>query len=331
MLYRIRADFQLAIITLFCALAVFGILSFAVYRFLTGDVITGVVDTALALCISAAVVYAWRSGDTRRTGFFLVVILTVGPIASAVLLGVVGLFWMYVALLANSFLVGRGLATLFAVVALVILAVHGKAFETTPQMISFLVTASLVSLFASIFAARVEGQRLQLEALAMSDPLTGVGNRRAMEQELRIAVDTHKRSRAAFGLVMLDLDHFKRVNDQYGHDAGDVVLIAFADLIRKSTRKVDRLFRFGGEEFVLLLPATDVAGLQWVTANLCSKIAAQLRCPAGTVTSSLGAAALKPDEDWPSWLARADAALYRAKENGRNCAVVDGVEAAVTM
>jgi len=331
MLYRMRADFQLTIITLFGACAVFGILPFAVYRFLTGNAIAGVVETAIALCISAAVVYAWRSGDTRRTGFFLVVINTAGTIAAAAILGQAGLLWMYVVLLSNFFLVDRRLAAIATALALVILAVHGKAFESTLQMISFLVTASLVSLFAFIFSARTESQRLQLEALATRDPLTGVDNRRAMEQELRIAVDTHKRSRAAFGLVMLDLDHFKRVNDQYGHDAGDVVLIAFADLIRKSTRKVDRLFRFGGEEFVLLLPATDVAGLQWVTANLCSKIAAHLRCPAGTVTSSLGAAALKPDEDWPSWLARADAALYRAKENGRNCAVVDGVEAAVTM
>ena len=328
MLYRLRADFQLTIITLFGACAVFGILPFAVYRFLTGQFIAGIVDTAIALCISAAVAYAWRSGDTRRSGLFLVVINTIGTIAAAAILGVAGLFWIYATLLANFFLVGRGLAAIVTAVALLVLAVHGKSFETTSQMVSFLVTASLVSLFAFIFAARTESQRLQLEALATRDPLTGVDNRRAMEQELRIAVEIYKRSQEAFGLIMLDLDHFKRVNDQHGHDAGDRVLIAFVDLILKSTRKVDRLFRFGGEEFVLLLPGTDVAGLQQVTANLRGKIATELCGPAGPVTGSLGAAALRPDEDWRSWLARADAALYRAKEAGRDCVVVDGVEAA---
>lgn len=326
MLHRLRTDFQLTIITLFGGCAVFGILPFAVYRFLTGNAIAGIVETAIALCISAAVVYAWRSGDTRRTGLFLVVINTAGTIAAATILGQAGLLWMYVVLLANFFLVDRRLAAIATALALAILAVHGKAFESTLQMISFLVTASLVSLFAFIFAARSESQRLQLESLATRDFLTGIDNRQAMERELRIAVETHKRSRTRFGLVMLDLDHFKRVNDQYGHEAGDRVLIAFAELIQKSTRKVDRLFRFGGEEFVLLLPGTDVVDLQWITAKLLGKIAAELRGPAGPVTGSLGAAALGPDEEWPSWLARADAALYRAKENGRNRAVVDGVE-----
>jgi len=129
-----------------------------------------------------------------------------------------------------------------------------------------------------------------------------------------------------YGLVMLDLDHFKRVNDQHGHDAGDRVLIAFADLIHRSTRKVDRLFRFGGEEFVLLLPGTDVVGLERAIANLQSRIAEELRGPAGPVTASLGAGVLRPDEDWTSWLARADVALFRAKADGRNRAVVDSAQ-----
>lgn len=327
MLYRLRTDFQLTIITLFGACTVFLILPFAAYRFLIGATIVGILDTTIALCIFAAVVYAWRSGDTRRSGLFLVVINTVGTTAIAAILGAAGLFWMYTTLLANFFLVSRGVAVAFTAVSLLALALYGKPFETTSQMISFLITASLVSLFAFIFAARAESQRLQLETLATRDPLTGVDNRRAMERELQIAVETNKRGKVGFGLVMLDLDHFKRVNDQFGHDAGDRVLIAFAEMIRQSTRKVDRLFRFGGEEFVLLLPGADVVGLQRITANLRSKIVAELRGPAGLVTCSLGAAALRPDEDWPSWLARADAALYRAKDGGRDCAIVDGVEA----
>ena len=326
MLYRLRTDFQLTIITLFGACTVFLILPFAIYRFVIGQILIGVLDTTIVLSISAAVVYAWRSGDTRKSGFFLVLINTVGTTTVAAILGVPGLFWMYTTLLSNFFLIDRRLAALFSALALLVLAVHGKSFETTSQMLSFLITAALVSLFAFIFAARTESQRLQLEVLATRDPLTGVDNRRAMGRELQMAVETHRRNQTAFGLVMLDLDHFKRVNDQYGHDAGDRVLIVFADLLQKSTRKVDRLFRFGGEEFVLLLPGTDVAGLQIVTANLLGRIAEELRGPAGPVTSSLGAATLRPDEDWPHWLARADAALYRAKEGGRNRAVIDGVD-----
>ena len=326
MLHRLRSDFHLTIITLFGGCAVFGILPFAIYRFISGNVIAGAVDAFLVLSISTAVVYAWRTGDTKRPGIFLSVVNTSGAMLVAAILGVPGLLWMYATLLANFFIVSRGLATILSAAALAILALHGKAFESRPQMVSFLATAALVSLFASIFAYRTETQRLQLELLATHDPLTGLHNRRAMEQELQIAIEVHKRDSMSFGLVMLDLDHFKRVNDQYGHNAGDRVLVAFADLIRQFTRKVDRIFRFGGEEFVLLLPSVEIAGLRAVTANLRRNIAAELRGPGGPVTISLGAAALNVNEDWHSWLKRADAALYRAKESGRDRAVVDGIE-----
>ena len=324
MLYRLRTDFQLTIITMFGGCAVFGILPFAVYRFLSGNPIAGVVDTFLVLSISGAVVYAWRTGDTKRPGIFLATVNTSGSVLVAAILGVPGLLWMYTTLLANFFIVSRRLATILTAASLAILALHGKAFQSRSQMVSFLATASLVSLFAFIFAYRTETQRLQLEALATHDPLTGLHNRRAMEQELQIAIEVHKRNHVSFGLVMLDLDHFKRVNDQYGHDAGDRVLVAFADLIRKFTRKVDRVFRFGGEEFILLLPSVEILGLQTATANLRGNIAAELRGPGGPVTISLGAAVLNENEDWHSWLHRADSALYRAKESGRDRVVVDG-------
>ena len=118
MLYRLRTDFQLTIITLFGACTVFLILPFAIYRFVIGQILIGVLDATIVLSISAAVVHAWRSGDTRKSGFFLVFINTVGTTVVATILGVHGLFWMYTTLLANFFLVDRRLAALFSAVAL---------------------------------------------------------------------------------------------------------------------------------------------------------------------------------------------------------------------
>lgn len=326
MLYRLRTDFQLTIITLFGSFSALALLPFAIYRFLIGELAIGFIDAFLVLGITATVIYAWRSGNTRGPGLFMVLIDTTGAIAGVMINGEIGRNWMVAALLANFFLIDRRLAFLVSALALLVLAIHGKSFATMPQMLSFIITATLVSLFAFIFAARTETQRLQLEVLATRDPLTGVDNRRAMERELQMAVEAHKRNQTAFGLVMLDLDHFKLVNDKYGHDAGDRVLVAFADLLQKSTRKIDRLYRFGGEEFVLLLPGTEVAGLHIMTAKLLGKIAAELRGPAGPVTSSIGAATLRPDEDWHDWLARADAAMYRAKKGGRNRVDIDSVD-----
>ena len=321
MLYRLRTDFQLTIITLFAACATLGLVPFVVYRLVNEQFVVGAIDASIVASILAATLYAWRTGDTRRPGFFLALTNTTGTVLVASILGTSGLFWMYTTLMSNFFLVPPRVAAMITATALLVLALGGK-FESTTYMASFLITASLVSVFAYIFAARSESQRAQLKRLAMLDPLTGIGNRRAMEHELHIAVETFKRKQLEFGLIMLDLDHFKHVNDRFGHDAGDRVLVAFTELIGKSTRNTDRLFRFGGEEFVLLLPGLDVTALGRVAENLRKTIAAHLTCPAGAVTSSLGAVMLYADEDWASWLARADAALYRAKQDGRNQVVV---------
>jgi diguanylate cyclase (GGDEF)-like protein len=325
MLQRLRTDFQLAIITLFSIFTTLGISPFAVYRFLTGSPWVGVLDTGLVMSICAITLYAWRTGDTQRPGILLSITLTGGAIASSTMLGEMGLLWMYPALLSNFFLIKRNAAVVVTIVSLAILVLHGQAFGSGPEMASFLASSTMVSVLAFVLAIRTEAQRLQLEVLATRDPLTGVDNRRAMEQELKIAIETHKRSRASFGLVMLDLDHFKRINDEFGHDAGDRVLVAFTDLIGQSTRKMDRFFRYGGEEFILLLPGADIAGLRTITANLRRHLAGKLRSPDGRpVTVSLGAAVLMANESWQKWLGRADAALYQAKTNGRDQAVIDG-------
>lgn len=328
MLQRLRHDFHLSIITLLGACAVFGISPFAVYRYVVGDLVAGLIDTAIVLFITAAVTYAWYSGNTARAGLVLSVFNTVGGFFAGSVLGDSGVFWLYVTFLSNFLLTQAGIAAVVNVIAIAATSLHGSAFSSVPQMASFVVTSACVSLFAFIFAYRAEVHRRQFEKLATHDPLTGAGNRRTLNQELRIAVATARRTNIGHGLIMLDLDRFKQVNDEYGHDAGDRVLVDLTALIEETIRDSDRLFRFGGEEFVLLLPGVDLAGLQKAAENLRCTIAAQLRSPGGPVTASLGIALLCPGETWETWLQRADAALYRAKNAGRNRTIVDGLEPA---
>ncbi|HSR66054.1 MAG TPA: GGDEF domain-containing protein [Xanthomonadaceae bacterium] len=322
MLSRLRNDFQLAILTLFGACAVLGVTPFAFYRFATGNRVAGSIDLSIVACIALAVLHAWRSGNAHRAASFAMAASLVGCLAIATLLGVSGLFWMYPTLLANFLLVGRRQAGIASVLALGFLALHGGAFASPVQAWMFLSSAAVVVLFAFLFAHRTESQRQQLESLASHDPLTGACNRRAMERELRDAIDANRRDAVPFGLVLLDLDHFKRINDQHGHDAGDRVLVEFATLARLATRKSDRLFRFGGEEFVLLLPGAGRGDLAEVAEKVRRRVAAQLRCGDQGVTVSIGAAALQPGETWHAWLSRADMALYRAKAEGRDRVVV---------
>jgi diguanylate cyclase len=320
---RLRADFQLAIVTLFGGCSLLLIAPFAVYRALSGNWSVAALDTLIVLGILLPVMYAWRSGDTKRAGIVLVFIYSSGAVASAAMLGVVGLFWMYATILANFFLVSRRPAMVITAICLLVLVLLGKGFSDRPQMFSFLATTGLVSMLAFVLANRTESQRKKLELLATRDPLTGAYNRRVMTEELDIAVQAHKRHGTSMSLVILDLDHFKQINDQYGPADGDKVLIAFAQMVKQSTRAEDRFFRYGGEEFVLLLPAVAAPDLPAIAEKLRLRINMDLQCGDIGVTVSLGAAVLREGEDWQGWLRRADAALYKAKAAGRNAVVID--------
>ncbi|HUG24479.1 GGDEF domain-containing protein [Piscinibacter sp.] len=323
---RFTTDFQLAIITLFGVLAALGIAPFAVYRFVTGSFWIGVLDTGIVVCILSAVVYAWHSGKTARVGLILACVNTTGTVLATALLGYPGLFWAYPTLLANYLLVDRKKAVAATAIALTALVLLGRGFDSTLQTILFVVTAAIVSLFAFIFAYRTEVQRQQLEAAAALDALTGANNRRVLDDELQIAVEKLARHGAPAAVLMFDLDHFKVINDRHGHAVGDKVLIEFSALIRASTRQVDRFFRYGGEEFVLLLSPTSTASLGTLADKLVRTVAAKLRCAGEPVTVSVGGATLRPGDDVRTWMARADACMYRAKQLGRNRAEYVGDE-----
>ncbi|WP_434580333.1 GGDEF domain-containing protein [Pseudomonas sp. Z5-35] len=156
---------------------------------------------------------------------------------------------------------------------------------------------------------------------ALRDPLTGTGNRIAMDQTLEREIDMARRHMQPLSLLMLDIDHFKRINDSHGHGVGDEVLKAVADSIKHQLRNVDMVFRFGGEEFLILLSNTSRDAAALVGERLRYAAQAQDYFAAGTrieLTVSLGCATLLPAESAESLLRRADSALYVAKREGRN-------------
>jgi len=169
--------------------------------------------------------------------------------------------------------------------------------------------------------ARVEMRTAELSRLAMIDPLTGAGNRRHLEQRAAMEIRETQRKPAPLGLIMFDIDHFKRVNDQEGHAAGDIVLQRVVDRVKSELRPSDFLARIGGEEFVVLLPEEDGAGAVVVAERLRAAIAAEpivVGSNGVAVTSSFGVTELQGEQTLDAPLQRADKALYQAKEAGRN-------------
>ncbi len=165
--------------------------------------------------------------------------------------------------------------------------------------------------------------------MAITDALTSLHNRRYMESHLGTLVDEAAARGKPLSLLILDIDYFKSINDNFGHDAGDDVLREFATRVRKSIRGIDLACRYGGEEFVVVMPETDVAVAQVVAERIRRRIAAEpfpIQKGAGTidVTISIGIAALTAANDTADTiLKRADQALYRAKRDGRNRVVAD--------
>ena len=162
----------------------------------------------------------------------------------------------------------------------------------------------------------------ELERLANFDSLTGLHNRQAILGKLGELINRAKRYKEDFSLSMLDIDHFKRVNDRYGHLTGDEVLEKIAALIRQNIRDTDIAGRYGGEEFIIILPQADLSSALVVAERIRSIIeSAEMKDSGGNVfaiTVSQGLSGWERGEDAHSLISRADEALYKAKENGRN-------------
>lgn len=326
---RFQADFRLSLITLFCLPAAIAIGGFAVFRAVDHNWLMAMVDALLVAILLGILIFSWSTGRTRGAGMLLVVFTGCGVVAVVYLAGLVGLFWAFVDVIATFFLS----PPLFAIPKVIILTgasmiLAADAGLSTLPLISFATTVFVVSLFAYSFATRSKAQAAQLEELATRDSLTGAGNRRMLEEELEIAIARFNRDATNTGLLMLDLDYFKQINDKYGHAEGDEVLRHFASLVENHSRRGDRFFRFGGEEFVLLLQDVDIQDLETAARHLHQVIRDYLTFSGGEVTCSIGGALIHEDDNWERWLHRADQALYSAKNAGRDTIVLADHQAA---
>jgi len=173
---------------------------------------------------------------------------------------------------------------------------------------------------ANVVAAAVQRKRDDdaIRVLATTDSLTGIANRREFSLMLDKEIDRVKRYGGTLSLVMYDIDHFKRVNDTFGHDVGDQVLKTLTGLVAGCIRTADFIARWGGEEFVVLTPQTDIEGAAALAEKLRLKVAGHPLEKVDGITISLGVAMFEPEDNATTLFNKVDNALYKAKENGRN-------------
>lgn len=158
----------------------------------------------------------------------------------------------------------------------------------------------------------------ELEMLAVTDPLTTLINRRKFNELLSYEIERNQRYQADLSLIMCDIDHFKQINDSFGHDIGDQALKVFTDKIKKNIREVDIFARWGGEEFMILMPNIKINDANTKAEKLRQIIEGTNIQLVDSLTASFGVTNFNKGDTIESFLKRADAALYQAKEKGRN-------------
>lgn len=327
MLNRFRRNSQLGILALLGVTTTSILAIFAAYRALHGQWLAALIDLTIVVLIAVPVIHAVRSGNSTGPGAFLCVSNSLGCAVACYFIGPVAMPWMYLVLITNFLIAGLREALALSLLLIAAVMFMPGIFDLSVERISAIAVAVLVTVFAWLSALRVSTDQQELEVLASLDALTGMPNRRMMEQALEEAVARHRRGHRSHGLLIVDIDHFKEVNDTYGHAAGDAAIADLAAILKFEMRKQDRVFRFGGEEFVVLLDVDTDDDLWVASERLRQAVRNGLRGPGGRITVSLGGAMAGEEERWQEWFSLADEALYRAKNNGRDSSVIAGIAA----
>jgi diguanylate cyclase (GGDEF)-like protein len=291
--------------------------------FAINNLLQGRFEIGLVIMFGQAVLLAdllaLRHGRPLPVPLGMVMIpLVVSMLVAVVKQGIYGALWSYPVVLICYFVLSRRLAFLFSLGVLVIVTLfvaHWIGHELSARIFAtLLLTIMMINVVLNVIGELQEALKQQ----ALTDPLTGAFNRRWMEQALEQMVEEGRRRLPCNTMLVIDIDHFKTINDRFGHEAGDEVLKHIVAVINARKRKVDQLFRIGGEEFMVLLHETNVTDATSFANDLRLRVERALFLQNQRVTLSVGVCAQRDGQSADEWIKCADTALYRAKHNGRN-------------
>ncbi|OZB05002.1 MAG: hypothetical protein B7X54_06605 [Idiomarina sp. 34-48-12] len=280
-----------------------------------------------AIMLAAALVLgsiAFSYRKKRIPNFWRVIFMTLLTVICVVSIrnnGTLGVYWAYPLLVASFFMFRDGYAIVLAAVVTLMMSVAGLLYM--PVSDGWRITASLlvILLLGSVFIVMLGRMQKLLHQLVITDTLTGLQNRHRLNNVLSQLIHNFRRYHRAASLIMLDLDHFKLLNDKHGHLFGDQMLKQLAARLKANLRINDQLFRVGGEEFLAVMPETDLEEAVKVAEKL--RLAVENTPFDGKdaqahLTVSLGVAQLRAEQTWAEWINTADTALLEAKRKGRN-------------
>jgi len=301
------------------SVAFFIIFPMSMYRFYKGDHVIGMVDLTISLLLLSLSVGIWRRKEIQNIKYLVFGVSCLFMLIIVSVKGINSLMWIFA-------FVGIGYYTINKMVALVssiLLSLAASVIVidqiTSDFLVSYYPALILLNILLYLGSSKAENQQGLLFELATVDSLTRVKNRLAFNEKIDELSSSILRDKQTVSIMILDIDHFKKINDTFGHAEGDKVLAVFAQLIKKSIRSSDSIYRYGGEEFVVIAYNSNLESAGKLAESIREKVAIFPCLAKYNLTVSIGVTEIPVgNTNSVSWLDRADEALYLSKNRGRN-------------
>jgi diguanylate cyclase (GGDEF)-like protein len=301
-----------------CLISFIGLVPFFFIRLNMGEWVVAGIDLIGALFAAFSFRHVYRTRQTKLIAPAVALLALSGMTANIAVLGSTDFYFFYPVLIFAFFLMPPLLALISTSIATIITT--SIAYTVLPVFIVMELVFSLAGtiLFSFIFAWQRNSQRDELHKQSRMDELTGVRNRRAMNEQLTELITLHERDKQPMSLVILDLDDFKKVNDAHGHIIGDEVLKKLAATMQTRIRASDYLYRYGGDEFLILANNSDAKTAHTLAEDIRQLISQESSITKERITVSIGVSEFRKGETAQEWLLRADKAMYSVKHSGKN-------------
>jgi len=287
-------------------------------RWYNGDITIAIVDGIISITLLALFAYISITRKTDLAQNLIAIFLAIGTLTSIAIKGQSQILWVPPAIIAIHYLVPLKSARIINILLLSIMLIIVFPHTNLVELITIISTTALTASLSFIMFRSYNQKQRELSLLATIDPLTNSGNRRALETRLSGVIASQHREQNTMCLILLDLDGFKGINDEHGHAVGDQILIAVCNLVKEHTRVLDSLYRYGGDEFIIMPLNMNLKTTMHFAEKIRNIVENHKFIHDVKLTLSLGVSEYKINDTPESWIKRADTSLYKAKNDGRN-------------